>query len=338
MKAYETQSLIMASHSYKNPQMWLWNFLIGKSKPQTTMKFEIQTKNGRRLKTPLVGRLEHGKLIEKNAFAIQYISPPMIKPYTIAEADDITKQQFGEDLYGNSYEELIENKVAEETQEVLDASLRTKQWMLATLLTTGVHPMHKGNSGIVYGTFNTEVLTGTDKFNDPACDIYAYLKQSQLEVQKATGIKPDSFICEPSVASAIQDNEKMQKIFLRPNTGLTVQIDPKDLGNGGTYIGFIPELNLTIYSFIDWVSDDGTTDNELIPEGGSILCSKGTFEAHYGAFKFRAKASDPATLFVGEQALRVVPSDTSEDDELQLWSAPVVVPRDAQAWKYIKAI
>lgn len=338
MNAYDTTALVMASKQYKNPNMWLWNYLIGKSKAEVTRKFEIQTKSGRRLKTPLVSTLENGKLIEKDAFEVKFIAPPMIKPYVMAEAEDSLKQQFGQTIYGDTYEELVSNAVTEELAEVMDAALRTKQWMLATLLTTGVHPMHKGATGIKYGDFNSEVLVGDAKFDNPKCDIYAYLKESQLEIFKNTGIRPDSYICEPSVASAIQDNEKMQKIFLRPNTGLTVQLDPKILADGGTYIGFIPELGLAIYSFIDWVSDDGAKDVPLLPPGGSILCSKGSFEAHYGAFKFRPDANTTASLFIGEQAIRKMPAVNTEDDKLELWSAPVVIPKDAQGWKYIKAI
>ena len=333
---YEIRTLIAAIKGIKSKNSFLYNLLIGKEIEERTATFEIHTKDGQRKKAPLVGRRDKGILIENTAFEKMVYSPPMIKIHTIASAEEFLTQQFGSTIYGNPMENASK-KLAEELSELKTVATRTKYWALAQLLITGVLPVEDGKEGIKYGEFTPEILTGTDKWDNSASDKMGYLRRKQIEQQKISGIVADTLIITPDVTEWLL-KDKLILETLKATGNSVLSIEPKGLGDGTAYIGYLAELNMKIYSFIDWITNEEGKEEPLLPAGTILGVKSKSFRIHYGAFQFRLKQNESSKLFIGKEAVRKVAIQGSEDDQLELHSAPLVIPNDAQGWFYTKVL
>ena len=333
---YEIRTLIAAIKGIKSKNSFLYNLLIGKEVEERTITFEIHTKDGQRIKAPLVGRRSQGVLVESTAFEKMVYSPPMIKIHTIASAENFLTQQFGSTIYGNPVENATK-KLSEELVNLKTIATRTKYWALAQLLTTGILPVEEGRKGIKYGEFTPEVLTGTDRWDHADSDKIGYLRTKQIEQQKISGIVADTLIISPDVTEWLL-KDKLVLETLKATGNSILSIDPKGLGDGTAYIGYIAELNLKIYSFIDWITNEAGMEETLLPAGTILGVKSKSFRIHYGAFPFRIKENEPSQLFIGKEAVRKVSLQGSEDDQLELHSAPLIIPNDAQGWFTTKVI
>ncbi|WP_372713340.1 major capsid protein [Ilyobacter sp.] len=339
---YDLKTLIAATKQTKKPNMFLWNLLISKSVDEMTSKFEVHTKKARRKMAPFVGKYINGQLIKKDGFSIMEIEPGLLKPFTIAHAEDMLKQQFGQTVYGDSVssEEMAEGQMAKELAELTDTIARREMWLLSKLITTGSMPIDgEGVSrAITYGSDegNFETLSGTELWTDAASDPIAYLKEKQLEILKATGINIDSIIMTPEASSAFQSNENVTA-KLKYTTADVMRIEPRSLGDGAKYIGTIPELELDIYSYVDWVENPATeADESLLPAGGIVGVKSKSFEVHYGAIA--QKSEGGKGVFVGDRIPKVWSPEGADYDCLRLASAPAIVPDDADGWFYSKVV
>lgn len=337
---YELIALIEALKQIKGPRLFLYNLFIGKTKEEQTAKFEVHTKSDGQFIAPIVGRRSSGTLVQGTGYETTMYQPSMIKPYTIAEADKILRQQFGQNLYSNPQINATK-KVAEELNFLKDIQKRTEQWMLAQLLITGVLPQEEGKKGVKFGEFRKEVLAGNNKWDHQEADIISYLREQQDKIQDETGEIVDTLVISPDVIKPLTNNPKIIDLQKRYNSNL-VKVDPKKIGNGGKFILHIPELDINVYSFQDLYSTIENPENteKLLPAGSAILGREGSFFMHYGAFPFKkdSLSTEDAELFIGAAAVRKNAVIGSEDNQLELHSAPFIMPRDARGWLFAKVI
>ncbi|CAL7892543.1 hypothetical protein FUSO7_00985 [Fusobacterium necrophorum BFTR-2] len=338
---YDIIALIEAIKKIKGPKLFLLNLFIGKIKEQPTAKFEVHTKSNGQVIAPIVGRRSAGTLVQGTGYEVTMYQPSMIKPYTIAEADKILKQQFGQNLYSNPQTNAAK-QVAEELNYLKEVQSRTEQWMLTQLLITGILPQEEGKKGIQFTTnFRKEVLSGNNKWDHADADIISYLREQQDIIQEETGEIVDSLVVSPDVIKPLTNNPKIIDVQKRYNSNL-IQVDPKKIGEGAKFIMHIPELDLNVYSFQDIYT---TVENpektmKLLPKGTAILGKAGSFQKHYGAFPFKkdSLSADDAELFIGQAAIRKNAVIGSEDNQVELHSAPFIMPRDARGWLFAKVI
>lgn len=333
------KTLIAAFTQTKKPNLFLYNLLIGSSKAEKTEKFEIQTKVAQRKRVPLVGRREYGKLVREESFSQGLYQPSHIKAYKVIEEDSLLSQKFGETVYGTkaSYSEAQKQDFQGQLLDLKEIGFRTKNWMLCQLLTTGVLPTRDGAEGIEYGEYNSEVLTGDEKWSNPDADIIAQLRMKKIEIHKETGVVVDHLIITPDVTQDLLANNKIKEAFKNINSSGLMLYKPEELPEGTEYLGYIAELNLKIYAYIDWTSVEGKDEEALLPEGTALLLRKGSFRTHYGALALRTKANSAKTLVITEEFVKVeYGTKDNEDDELKYYSAPLIVPNDARGWSFIK--
>lgn len=313
----------------------MWDKAIGKEIVEKTKKFEVHTKNAGRLRAALVGSREKGVFIAKSAFATTTYEPPMIKLYTINEAEEMFEQKFGKIEYA-SPESAAQEELARELKELRTVATRTKLWMLMTLLTTGVCPIgEKADVGIKYDEdFTQEVLTSTDTFKNPDFDIVAYLEKKQETIYKETGKTIDTVVIASDVVPYLTKNKAVMADQQTVNSNL-IQLSQKveNLSNGMKTVAFLPKLNLTIYSYVDWAkTPDEAEEQPLLPNGTIVGFQTKSFEVHYGALALREKAGQKAKLFIQKEVIRTWYPEGSEDDELQYHSAPLIMPEDAKSY------
>jgi hypothetical protein len=335
---YDLKVLIAATKQTKKPNRFLWDLLIGKSVNETKGKFEVHTKKAKRRMAPFVGPYIAGSYIEKDSFSVQEIEPGVMKPFRIAHASELLQQQFGQTEYGDyvTPEAAAEQQVAKELGDLTDTIARRELWLLSKLLTTGVMPIvgEGVDRAISYSSDedNFETLSGTDLWTDTTSDPVNYIKEKQNSILESTGILIDSIILTPAASSAFQNHDSVKEV-LKYTTADVLRIEPRGLGDGAKYLGTIPELQIDIYSFVDWVEDPDTGDSEsLITDGGIIGAKSKSFQSHYGAVA--QKVNGVKSIFVGDRIPKVWGEDGKDSDYIRLSSAPAIVPADSDGWFY----
>ncbi|SKA01600.1 Phage major capsid protein E [Cetobacterium ceti] len=335
----DQRTLILALKQTKAPELFLYNLLIGAEKCEKTEKFEIQTKSASRTRVPLVGRRENGKLIKSESYYQSLYKPGIMKPYKPISEDSLLAQKFGQDAYGTpaSYTNMQLKGLKSDLLELKEIGLRTKLWMLSQLLVTGTLPTDK-TEGISFGELNETIMTGSEKWSDPTAPIISQLRQSQLKIQQNTGMVVDHLIVTPDVVEHLLANNGVKEA-MKSTTGHLFVFDPEKIGDNTAYIGFIPELNLRIFSYMDWTAEEGEVEQPLLPPGTALLLRKKSFRVHYAALAIRKKAGQSKTLIQASEYTKVeYGTKDEEDDVLRYYSAPLIIPVDAQGWALLKVL
>lgn len=336
---YELQVLIAALKQVKRPNMFLWNLLVRKEIPEIKSKFEVHTKNARRRMAPFVGKYSKGTFFEKEGSTIEEFEPGKILPFRRAFADELFQQHFGQTIYGNSIspEELAMDEVAKELEYLDTAIIRRENWLLAKLLTTGVMPIigENINRAITFGKANTEKLSGNSLWSDTAnadtSDPIAYIKNKQMEILKETGSLIDSVILGKDAADSFLRHPKVTE-KLKYTTADVLRINPRGLGDGAKYLGTISELEVDIYSFIDWVENPETgKDEELFPAKGVLGVKSKSIEVHYGAIAQMGE-DKVNRIYSGKRIPKVWTNQSEDSKYIRLGSAPLPLPDDARGW------
>lgn len=337
---YELIALIAALKQMKRPNMFLWNLFIKQEIPEKTSKFEVHTKVARRRMAPFVGKYAGGKLLEKDGSSISEFEPGIIKPYREAHANELLRQQFGETIYGNALdiEEIAEDQVTQEIEFLDEAITRTENWMLGKLLTTGVVPIvgETVNRAIKFGDHDKEVLSGTSLWTNEQSDPVEYLLEKQLEILEKTGVMIDSICMSATAGKAFKDHPKVKE-RLKYITADVIRVEPRNLGDGAKFIGTIPEADLDIYVFTDWVENFETKTSEAIIPAGEIIGGKSkSFRVHYGAIA--QMVNKEKSVFVGKRIPKTWVDEKNDLECIQVSSAPLIVPEDASSFFAAKVI
>ena len=333
-KIFGLIALTAAISQVKAPKHFLYDLLIGEEKAEKVEELEIHTRQAGRRKAPLVGRREQGIFVRREAFAVQRVKPSYIKLQAVNEAEALFEQQFGQTPYADP-QQTGKRMLADAMKEFKNIAFRTRTWMLVQTLRTGACPMADGVQAIEYGEINKETLAGTALFNNPACDPIAYLKKKQTEVQKESGVVIDTIIMSPDVADAFLENEKVKEYLNTRHANYVRVNDSKaEDAEGKKEIAYLPTLGITVYSFVDWYTDmDNQNEEQVIPAKTCIGVKSKSFTFRYGAMALRPKQGAPKTLHINKEVIRPWYPDTSEDDEIQYFSAPLCMPReDIRAW------
>ena len=336
---YELQVLIAALKQVKRPNMFLWNLLVRKEIPEIKAKFEVHTKNARRRMAPFVGKYSKGTFFEKEGSTIEEFEPGKILPFRRAFADELFQQNFGQTIYGNSIspEDLAMDEVAKELEYLDTTIIRGENWLLAKLLTTGVMPIigENINRAITFGKANTEKLSGNSLWSDTAnadtSDPIAYIKNKQMEILKETGSLIDSVILGKDAADSFLRHPKVTE-KLKYTTADVLRINPRGLGDGAKYLGTISELEVDIYSFVDWVENPETgKDEELFPAKGVLGVKSKSIEVHYGAIAQMGE-DKVNRIYSGKRIPKVWTNQSEDSKYIRLGSAPLPLPDDARGW------
>lgn len=338
---YELEVLIAALGQIKKPNMFLWNLLVRATKIRDKRKFEVHTKSARRVMAPFVGKYSGGEFFAKDGFTVSEFEPGKIMPKTVAHADELLQQQFGQTQYGNfiSPEDRAIDAITDEIEELDTAITRTENWMLSKLMTTGVMPIvgKTVKRAITFGEINKETLSGTSCWNKTESDPIDLIKKKQLEVLKETGILVDSIVLGTAAATAFQNHAKVTE-KLKYTSADVLRINPRGLGDGAKFLGTIPELNVDIYTFVDWVIEPDTKKEvSLFPEKGMLGVKSKSIVVNYGAIP-QMNENKTNVVAMGSRIPKTWVDDENDSKYLRLGAAPLPVPDDAKGWFYVDVL
>lgn len=338
---YDLQVIIAALTQSKKINPFLMNLFIKGNVPRDRNRFEVHVKKSKRSITPFVGPDLPGVYLGKDKFSIKEFEPPMIKPYRTARANELLQQQFGQNIYGTSVKGITINTMANEVLELDEAITRRENLMLATLLSTGKIPIDgKGvkREAISFGMdpSNIETLTGNDLWTAGATsNPYADMERIQQKILKSTGLLIDSVVMTPKAKAAFMNHPETKDRLKYTEQNVT-RINPRGLGDGASYIGTIPELNLDIYSYVDWYTDDTGTDQPMLADGGVLFGKSKSITVHYGAI---AQISNGKRgVFVGTRIPKHWVDEDADLEKIRLAASPLPVPDDADGFAFLTVV
>ncbi|ADO82820.1 major capsid protein [Ilyobacter polytropus] len=341
---YDLKVLIAALSQSKKVNPFLWNLLVKGTKEHSNTKFEVHVRKSKRKITPFVGPNLPGVFLGKEEFSINEYQPPMVKPFRVAHANELFKQKFGQTIYGDTVtsQDLALDTIASELADLDDVITRKEILMLGELLSTGKMAIQgKGVSreAISYGTDpeNFEELLGTDAWNDAGSDPLADMERWQMLVLKKTGLLIDSIILTPKAKKYFMDHEKVKE-KLKYTESNVLRVQPRRLGDGASYLGTIPELNLDIYSYVDWYTNDAGEEVSILEDGGVLACKAKSVTLHYGAISQIAGESKARQIYIGKRIPKHWVDEDADLEKIRLAAAPLPVLDDADAIVFSKVV
>ena len=206
-------------------------------------------------------------------------------------------------------------------------------------MTTGVMPIvgKTVKRAITFGEINKETLSGTSCWNKTESDPIELIKKKQLEVLKETGILVDSIVLGTSAATAFQNHAKVTE-KLKYTSADVLRINPRGLGDGAKFLGTIPELNVDIYTFVDWAINPETKKEEsLFPEKGMLGVKSKSVVVNYGAIP-QMNENNTNVVAMGSRIPKTWIDNENDSKYLRLGAAPLPVPDDAKGWFYVDVL
>ncbi len=290
---FTTRAMVPVLRQNKPVGRFLLDTLFGRVETSDTEYIDIDIVKGNRKMAPFVSPRVEGVVIEDRGFTTNSYKPAYIKQKFVTTAADVAESRVaGESLYGdNGAVNRSAEILAEELLEHEERVARREEWMAAQLLTTGkVDVVGEGINQVVdFGldASHNITLSGTDLWSDAGSDPLGDLATWQKLILKDSGMNPDILIGDTDAISALVNHADVKDTLdtRRVDMGM---INPRELAPGVVYWGNIISngVNLDVYSYTEWYTDDSDVDQPIIPAGQVIMTStRADFRRHYGAIK-----------------------------------------------------
>ena len=312
----------------------------------TTKTVEVDFTKGNRKIAPFVHPKIGGKTVENTGYKTNSFEPALVAPDTITTVDDLLSRIAGENIYsGMSPDERAVKKIAADMLKLEDMITRREELMCAQAFFLGKIPVigEALNYEIDFEFTNKETLSGADLWSSDTSDPIKKIKEYHREVQKKGFVNCNVCIMAADVVDRFIDHPKVKDKLDVRNFNLAT-ITPKELPNGATYIGTIPELGLDFYQYNEWFLDDWTDPKKpeqksLVPSGTiALLSTNAEYSMAYGAITLIDK--DTEKFFTVEGA-RVPDSWIQKKPArrfLQLNSKPLPIPHEVDSWFVAKVL
>jgi len=330
---FETRTMLKALEQTPRPKTFLRDMFFGSQEFSDTAKVDIDILKGRRTMAPFVSPVLAGKVVANRGFTTNTFEAPLLKPKKSTTAEDIMNRMPGEALYsGKSPDERAAAKLGRDLEELDDSITRRVEWMCSQALFEGKVQI-KGD-GVDYEIdfgVPSEDLSGAALWDAEGSNPIDSLRLLHQEIVKDSGVNPDVCILASDVVPYFLNHAKVQSLLDKRliNTG---QIDPKQLPNGATYLGFLNELGLNIYSYLDWYVNDSDVETPMVPAKKILVGStRAQTVVNYGAVVVKDDSGQMATYMADR-----VPSSWVDDDPVVRWvqlqSRPLPVPTQVDAF------
>ena len=144
-------------------------------------------------------------------------------------------------------------------------------------------------------------------------------------------------------ANAFIGNANVQKLLDIRNYEIAT-IKPRELSNGVSFIGNIPMMGLSIYTYDEWYLDDWTDPDSpvtkpYVPDGTvGLFSTAARFDMLYGAISnFNGKTQAPQT-FTGKRYSESFLSSDNRVRTVRISSRPLAVPHNLKSWYIAKVL
>jgi hypothetical protein len=341
---YDKRVLLGVVRQMEKPRTFLRDTFFTQVRTSPTEKIEIDIVRGNRKVAPFVHPVIGGKVMKNQGFETKDYKPPLVAPEKVIRASDLQSRNAGENPYElYSPEEREAQKTAEYLQEMEDMNTRREELMCAQAIFEGViHIVGDDLNEVIDFGFENHIEL-TKKWSDASSDKLADLEAAYYHGQKTGFVNPGICIMDNKVANLFISDEKMLKILDNKSIELA-KIAPKNLPNGATYIGRIAKLDMDIYVYNAWYTDDWTdpqnpVEKPLVPVGVfALLPINADYTMAYGAVEVIDESSGKIYLAEGTRIPDVYVERKPARKVINLSTRPLPIPNKLDSWVVVQAL
>ena len=348
MDLFDLRTMLAAVERMPRPRRFLTTTFFG-AEPivAPTEHIDIDIIKGNRRMAPFVMPNRPGSVVKRSGSVMRSYKPAYVKPKMPTRAGHLLSRQAGENVYSTRTPlDRAGDQLGRDMQDLDDRISRREEWMIARALTTGqVHVIGDGVNDIIDYQMDAEnLVTEATLWTAAGADPIADLRKYKRRVSKKSGRTANACVMSAEAADAFLSNEKvLEKLNTRRvDMGM---IKPEQLPDGVTYLGYINDPGLDLYSYDEWFTPDSDSeedeslldDEPMIPAGGLIVGTTSSRNSMlYGAIE------DVEAIEGGLFDVDRYPKSWTEKDPgvrwLMMQSAPIPGFHEPDAFVYAKVI
>ncbi len=325
------EELLFAIQNTPRISKFFTNFFpVRKANQSKTL--EIQVKKGKKKMAPFVAEQVGGKVMVREGFNTQTLTPPTIAPSRILTTEDINNRGFGESLYDpKTPEERAEELLAEDANYLEDSISNRLEWMCRNIFLGKTITVKDEEAGVDFNInfqfTNKETLLGGTKWSAETSDPLGDLKRWKKFALRKSGITPEVCVMGESAATSFLNHPKVQKML--DNRNITIgNINPMIIDKAATFVGKLEGLE--IYTYDEWFVDDDGIEKPMMPINEVIVAPKVYGSIQYGSVTIMDDAGNHKTC-VGELVPDIFINRKAKTKELTITSRPLPVPNDVDS-------
>lgn len=281
---FDTLTMLEAVEQMPTPRRFLMDTFFNGAAPETfpTGTVTIDIVKGQRKMAPFVHPTLPGSVSQRGGITSSTYQPPYIQPKRPTRAEQILKRSAGETPFSTRTAlERAGERLGRDLVELDDEITRREEWMCAQALTTGrIRVVGDGVDDTIDFLMEDshKVALATGRWNTSGSDPIANLRQWRRLIAKDSGRSANVAVLSGEAQDAFQSNEMVMKQLntRRVDMGL---IKPEELPDGVTYLGYLNDPGVDLYTYDEWYLADQDDEKPMIPAGGLILGSTATRNA-----------------------------------------------------------
>lgn len=318
----------------------------------TTNDVLVEYKKGSKKAAPFVAPRKGGITILRDGYTMKRFTPSYIAPKRTLTIDDLNKRGFGEALYSNLTPEQRQGVlILGDLADLRTMNTRRKEAMAADVIFTNACKMDQYVDD--FNKFEEREARFYDEEENPA----VYTPAATFDTSEAAGKKfladvanmgymltsrglPfTEVLVAPDVADVMLNNEWIMKLLDTRNYNLG-GVDPALLPTGAAKIARlnIKGRMIDFITYEDTYEDIDGTVKQFIPEGMIAACAPAAGRTVYGAISQIEQSDGEFHTYAGENVPKYISDATNNTREVQLSTAPLCVPNNANPFISAKVI
>ena len=187
---------------------------------------------------------------------------------------------------------------------------------------------------IDFGFTNKETLV--NPWGGVSSDIFGDISAWKSKLRKSN-TNANVLVVGQDVAEIMLKDEKFQKLYDLKSID-NGSIVPKDVKEGGTFIGTMRLQGIDIYQYESYYEDDDGVVKPFIPEGHVVMASSNYMGKFiFGAVTLLGEDGNWET-FESEYVPQYIYDQDANTSKFKVYSKPLPVPFDVDSWISCKVI
>ena len=269
---FDTRTMLPMLEVDKPANTFLLDRYFSNVKTFDTKKVDIDLIKGKRRMAPFVHPKIGGKTVDGLGYKTESYEPPEVSPDMVTTAEDMLQRSPGENIYGaDSPTTRAAKKLGEDLAELDDIITRREEWMAAQALFTGKIDIIGDGYDEVLQYWPTDpaeqpflALGAGSRWNEDTSKPGADLRSARTKIMQESGVTPRDVILGADAAEAYLSNPELVKKLdtRRIDMGM---IDPRNLPNGVTYLGYDKYSSLDLWTYDEWYLDENGDEKPMVP-------------------------------------------------------------------------
>ncbi|MDI6527726.1 major capsid protein [Pseudomonas otitidis] len=290
MDIFETRTMMEAVEQMPKARRFLLNTFFG-AMPRTfpTRTVDIDIVKGKRKMAPFVHPRMPGSVVLREGMRTDTYAPPYVQPKMETTAELIFKRSPGDNPYiTKPPAQRAAEQLGKDLVDLDDQIARREEWMCAQALSTGqIRVVGEGVDDTIDFLMSSDhrITLTTGKWNAAGSTPLTDLRGWKRKISQDSGRTAGVGVMGANVVDAFLDNEQVAKRLhnRRVEIGL---IKPDELPDGVTYLGYLNDPGLDLYSYDEWFIDDDGQEKPMVPVDSVLIGSTSTRNGMlYGAIQ-----------------------------------------------------